>query len=245
MSERSALLEVTDLVVSFGGVRAVDGVSFSVAAGEMHGLIGPNGAGKTSTIDALTGFVPHRGRISFEGRTIDDLPAHERSRAGLTRTFQSLELFDDLTVRENCQVGPRRGAPAEDIDRVLDLFDLTPFADRTPPELSLGHRKLVAVARALASRPRLLLLDEPAAGLDSTDSLLLGEHLRSVIDVGVTVLLVDHDMGLVLGVCDHVTVLDFGRVLASGTPDEIRSNSEVIDAYLGAGTAQHAPGAGT
>jgi branched-chain amino acid transport system ATP-binding protein len=230
------ILEVTDLVVTFGGVRAVDGVTFSVARDELHGLIGPNGAGKTTTIDALTGFVSHRGRIQFEGDALDGLPAHERARAGVARTFQSLELFDDLTVRENCQVGPSRGNRENDVDAALDLFDLGSVAERTPSELSLGHRKLVAVARALASKPRLLLLDEPAAGLDSAESQLLGRHLRAVVESGVTVLLVDHDMGLVLGVCDHVTVLDFGRVLASGPPSEVRADREVIDAYLGAQT---------
>jgi branched-chain amino acid transport system ATP-binding protein len=234
VSARPPILDVTDLVVSFGGVRAVDGVTFSVAPGQLHGLIGPNGAGKTTTIDALTGFVSHRGRIQFEGRALDGLPAHERARAGVARTFQSLELFDDLTVRENCQVGPNRGNRESDVEGALDLFDLRSVGERTPSELSLGHRKLVAVARALASKPRLLLLDEPAAGLDSAESRLFGQHLRAVVESGVTVLLVDHDMGLVLGVCDHVTVLDFGRVLASGPPSEVRADREVIDAYLGA-----------
>jgi ABC-type branched-subunit amino acid transport system ATPase component len=227
------ILEVDDLVVAFGGVRAVDGVSFEVRPGRLHGLIGPNGAGKTTTIDALTGFVAHRGQVRFRGRDLAGFAAHQRARAGLGRTFQSLELFDDLSVRENCQVGA--GGPAPSVDRALDLLGLATVADRLPRELPLGHRKLVAVARALARRPQLVLLDEPAAGLDSDESAQLGHHLRAVVDQeGITVLLVDHDMGLVLGVCDRVTVLDFGRVLAEGTPEDVRSNHEVIDAYLGA-----------
>jgi branched-chain amino acid transport system ATP-binding protein len=242
------LLAASDLVVTFGGVRAVDGVTFAVAPGELHGLIGPNGAGKTTTLDALTGFVDHAGRIDFDGQDVTDLAPHARARAGLARTFQSLELFDDLTVHENCQIATlptgvrpllrdllrRPGPTSSDVEWALDLFDLGEVAERRPDELSLGHRKLVAVARALAARPRLLLLDEPAAGLDSDESAVLGAHLRAVVNEGVTVVLVDHDMGLVLGVCDRVTVLDFGRVLATGSAEQIRSDTAVIDAYLGA-----------
>jgi branched-chain amino acid transport system ATP-binding protein len=243
------LLEAYDLVVRFGGVTAVDHISLAVPEGGLIGLIGPNGAGKTTTIDALTGFVAHGGRILLAGRSIDDAHAHERARAGLVRTWQSLELFDDLTVRENCDVAtvPQHLAsfgqdlvrPGRDIDRAstdeaIELLGLGDVIDRHPTELSLGRRKLVAVARALAQRPRLLLLDEPAAGLDSTESLALGAKLREVVDHGVAMLLVDHDMGLVLGVCDRVAVLDFGRVIAAGTPAEIRADDRVIDAYLGA-----------
>ncbi len=223
------LLWVSDLSVTFGGVRAVSEVSFEVASESLHGLIGPNGAGKTTTLDALTGFVPHEGRVAFDGRDITALSPHDRARAGLVRTFQSLELFDDLTVRENCLVGGS--------DAPLDGLGLGDLADRLPRELSLGHRKLVALARALSSSPRLVLLDEPAAGLDSDESAQLGERLRAIVADGVTIVLIDHDMGLVLGVCDHVTVLDSGRVLASGSPSEIRGNPEVIDAYLGAASS--------
>jgi branched-chain amino acid transport system ATP-binding protein len=224
-----ALLSVRDLTVHFGGVRAVDGISFDVREHQLHGLIGPNGAGKTTTLDALTGFVSGDGRVLFDGHDLDGLAPHQRARLGLVRTFQSLELFDDLTVRENCLVAGS--------DHPLDQLGLRDFAERRPTELSLGHRKLVAVARALASAPRLLLLDEPAAGLDTAESAAFGDALRSLVDAGTTVLLIDHDMGLVLGVSDHVTVLDFGRVIANGTPTEIRSDATVIDAYLGAATS--------
>jgi branched-chain amino acid transport system ATP-binding protein len=243
------LLEATDLGVRFGGVVAVDELSLSIAACSLVGLIGPNGAGKTTTIDALTGFVPHRGQIRLDGEGIDDLTAHERARRGLVRTWQSLELFDDLTVRENCQVAavpqrlaaiahdlirPGRPIDASAADDAIELLDLGTIVHRRPSELSLGERKLVAVARALAQRPRLLLLDEPAAGLDSDESLALGERLRSLLALDIAILLVDHDMGLVLSVCDQLAVLDFGRLIAFGTPAEIRTDQRVIDAYLGA-----------
>jgi branched-chain amino acid transport system ATP-binding protein len=254
------VLEVIDLTVSFGGIRAVDELSFAIGAGELVGLIGPNGAGKTTAVDAVTGFVPHRGRIRLGDDDLTELPAHERARRGLARTWQSLELFDDLTVRENCRVAAERGgwrrfvrelvrpdapdgrghaaggatAPGSDEVRwAIDLVGLGPDVDRHPTELPLGRRKLVAVARALAAGPRVVLLDEPAAGLDTDESRAFGEHLAAVVDHGVSVLLIDHDMGLVLEVCERVLVLDFGRLVAEGPPAEIRRDPRVIDAYLG------------
>jgi branched-chain amino acid transport system ATP-binding protein len=245
----SALLDVDSLVVRYGGLNAVDGVSMSVEPGTLVGLIGPNGAGKTTFVDALTGFVTTAGgAITYNGRRIDRAPPHQRARRGLVRTFQSIELFEDLTVRENVlaaaeqshwwsmladAVAPRRGGTPADVDWALGLLGLDDCRGRLPSELSQGRRKLVGVARALASRPTLLLLDEPAAGLDTGESRMLGGHLRDVLQHGITVLLVDHDMGLVLGVCDTLWVLDYGRVIANGTPDEIRRNQDVIAAYLG------------
>ena len=243
------LLQAIDLSVRFGGVVALDRVSLSVGRRSLVGLIGPNGAGKTTTIDALTDFVPHGGEITLDGRRLDPLVAHERARLGLVRTWQSLELFDDLTVRENCEVAavpqrlgaraldavrPRRPVDTDAVDEAIELLGLGGRAGRRPTELSLGERKLVAVARALAQRPRVLLLDEPAAGLDATESAALGDRLRSLLDLDLAILLVDHDMGLVLSVCDEVVVLDFGRVLASGPPRQIRADDRVIEAYLGA-----------
>jgi branched-chain amino acid transport system ATP-binding protein len=245
----SDLLVAAGLRVTYGGVVAVDGVDLAVPAGNVVGLIGPNGAGKTSMIDALTGYhAPSAGRVTFDGRDITAMRAHLRARLGLVRTFQSVELFDDLTVEENLLVASQRMGvlkalrdlllpigqhPREDVDWALDLCGLADVADRYPSELSFGRRKLVGVARALAQRPRLVLMDEPAAGLDTDESQELGRHLRALPEAGVTVLLVDHDMGLVLSVCDEVVVLDFGRVIARGTPEQIRGDEAVVAAYLG------------
>jgi branched-chain amino acid transport system ATP-binding protein len=244
-----SLLEVEGLRVVFGGVAAVDDVSFAVEEGSLVGLIGPNGAGKTTCIEALTGFVsPASGTVRFLGHDVTGVPPHRRARQGLVRTFQSVELFDDLTVRDNLRAAanrrniwqslgdlfaPRWHGDDTAIDRALDVVGLRDAADTLPGELSQGQRKLAGVARALACRPRMVLLDEPAAGLDGTETLALGRRLRDVVDDGVTILLVDHDMGLVLGTCDRIVVLDFGRVLAEGTPDQIRRDDRVVAAYLG------------
>jgi branched-chain amino acid transport system ATP-binding protein len=254
----SALLDVRGLRVAFGGVVAVDDVSFQVDEGTLVGFIGPNGAGKTTCIEALTGYVPHAtGRVVFDDHDLGGLAPHRRARLGLVRTFQSVELFDDLTVRDNLRaaanrrtwwqslgdlVAPRWHDDESAIDDALELLGLTDVADALPAELPQGQRKLAGVARALTCRPRLVLLDEPAAGLDTVESVELGERLRAVVDRGVSVLLVDHDMGLVLGICDRVIVLDFGRVIAQGAPEEIRSNADVIAAYLGDDVAAAAPG---
>lgn len=243
------LLEVTDLRVTYGGVVAVDDVSLRVDSGEVVGLIGPNGAGKSSFIDGLTGYLPGRGgHVEFEGQSLDRLPTHAVARRGLVRTFQSVELFDDLTVEENLLVAaerpgfgsmlrdlilPSRPHGVEDVAWARRLCELDDVAHRYPQELSHGRRKLVGVARALAQRPRLVLMDEPAAGLDSEESLAFGRRLRSLPGHGVSVLLVDHDMGLVLGTCDRIVVIDFGRVIAEGTPEQIRNDPAVVEAYLG------------
>jgi branched-chain amino acid transport system ATP-binding protein len=243
------LLEVTDLRVAYGAVVAVDNVSLSLDTGEIVGLIGPNGAGKSSFIDALTGAMRGRGgSVTFEDRSLDRLPPHAVARRGLVRTFQSVELFDDLTVRENLLVAaeqptllsslrdlivPSKPHGVEDVAWAAGICDLDEVLDRFPRELSHGQRKLAGVARALAKRPRLVLMDEPAAGLDTEESVAFGKRLRSLPSHGVSVLLVDHDMELVLGVCDRILVLDFGKVIATGTPEEIRKNDRVIEAYLG------------
>ena len=246
----TALLDVHGLGVRFGGVRALDDVDLTVGEGALIGLIGPNGAGKTTLIDALTGFVPASGRITFAGRRISGLPAHRRARAGLGRSWQSVELFDDLTIMENLRVAadrqrpremlselvrPRRTAAEAGVVEALGLLEIGDLADRMPTELTQGQRKLAGVARALAARPRLVCLDEPAAGLDTNESVMLGRHLRRIVDGGTSMLLVDHDMDLVFGSCDLVYVLEFGRVIAVGPPAEVRADREVIAAYLGGG----------
>ncbi len=230
------LLEVRDLTVRYGGVVAVDNVSLSVHEGQIVGLIGPNGAGKTTTIDALCGFHGCEGTVLLDGRDIGGCAPHVRASLGLARTFQLAGVSDDLTVAENIEVGQQRssGRAAELLDRILDDLGLTAMRDLQVSMLSQGQRQLVSVARALAGEPRLLLLDEPAAGLDSTESLWLAERLRAVRDGGVTILLVDHDMSLVLNLCDSIDVLDFGALIAHGTPEQIRHNDVVSTAYLGA-----------
>ena len=244
------LLTVTGLSVVYGGVRALHSFDFMVRSGTLTGLIGPNGAGKTTCIDALTGFVEHStGQVCFDGTSLDGMPPHARARHGLVRTFQAVELFDELTVAENLAVAadqPRWWTPAADlvwptrdtgaqpaIDRALELLDIDELAGRYPGELSNGQRRLVGVARALAAEPKLVLLDEPAAGLDSAESLDLGRRLQRLVDHGVTILLIDHDMSLVLNVCDELYVLDFGHCIASGSPEEISRDEAVIAAYLG------------
>ncbi len=247
------LLSVAGAGVRYGSVVAVDDVSFEVRGGEIVGLIGPNGAGKTTLIDAVSGFATASGRFDLGGRQLRSLKPHMRSRNGLGRTFQGIELYDDLSVRENVEVGTtaaryaararestarhngnERAAPSHaDIDLFLNILHLQDVSDAPVKELSVGQRQLVSVARALAGRPRVVLLDEPAAGLDSTESRWLGERLRAIRDAGITIVMVDHDMNLVLDVCDRIVVLDLGKVIASGTPQEIQRNPDVTKAYLG------------
>jgi len=237
------VLATEGLSVAFAGVHALRDVSFEIGEGELVGLIGPNGAGKTTFVDAVTGFVASSGRVTLDGRDLRGLPPHERAALGLARTWQSGELFDDLLVEENLAVAQDR-SPAwriafrdrtdkQAIDAALALFDLGWAAKASPADLSQGHRKLVGVARALAAKPRLLLLDEPAAGLDTTESQALGAHLRAVADRGQSTLLIDHDMGLVLSICDRVVVLEFGKLIADGKPEVVSRDPRVVAAYLG------------
>ena len=242
------VLRTAGVSVNFGGVRALVDVDLDVGDAQLVGLIGPNGAGKTTFIDAISGFVPSRGRIELDGRDISGLAPHRRARLGLARTWQSVELFDDLTVRENLTVASHHpsvlstlremvsgtSVSTEDADAALELIGLESLAEAMPNELSQAQRKLVGIARALVAKPRVICLDEPAAGLDTNESAQLAGRLRQVVDGGTAMLLVDHDMGLVLGISDHVVVLEFGDVIARGAPDEVRRDQRVIEAYLGA-----------
>jgi branched-chain amino acid transport system ATP-binding protein len=253
------VLRSSGVSVSFGGVHALQDVGLEVGEGQLVGLIGPNGAGKTTFIDAISGFVRCRGQVELDQRDLTALPPHARARRGLARTWQSIELFEDLTVRENLAVAAHRPSPwhtfrelfsRRDVETpamgsALDLLGLEPYVDVMATELSQGQRKLVGVARALAAEPRLLCLDEPAAGLGSEESGQLGRHLRAVVDAGTSMLLVDHDMGLVLSVCDRVVVLEFGQVIAAGPPEEVRRDSRVIAAYLGSAASRVQPNGGT
>lgn len=256
------LLETHDLTVSYGGLHANSNVNIKVEKGKLTGLIGPNGAGKTTFIDAITGFTNiSSGRAEFKGNDLAGVSPAMRARDGLVRTFQSLELFEDLTVWENLIVMAeqnhwwsfladvfkpnRRLGVEEQAEWAMNFLGLAEWRDRLTLDLSHGQRKLVSVARGLAAKPELLLLDEPAAGLDTVESQQLGSHLRDILDEDITLFLIDHDMGLVLSVCDYIYVLDFGKIIAEGTPEEVRKNPEVIKAYLGesAGEIQAQEGA--
>ena len=248
----TAVLRATDVSVRFGGVQALADVDLEVGDGELVGLIGPNGAGKTTFVDAVTGFVPYSGRIELDAGDLERLSPHSRAVRGLARTWQSTELFDDLTVRENLAVASRRpslwqvakelfGTTATDsgaVDDALELVELGWAAELMPGDLSQGQRKLVGVARAIVMEPRLLCLDEPAAGLDTSESEELGRQLRALADKGHSMLLIDHDMGFVLSVCDRIYVLEFGKVIASGPPATVRKDERVITAYLGSAAAE-------
>jgi branched-chain amino acid transport system ATP-binding protein len=242
-------LRAERLTVRYGGVVANSEVDLEVRPGEIVGLIGPNGAGKTTFVDAVTGFTRSEGQVTLDGERLDGLRPHLRRRRGLSRTWQSGELFGNLTVTQNVAVATRPGGlatlfrdiflPRRRIDpsvaRALELVGLADDADKLARDLSLGQQKLVGVARALVGTCKLLLLDEPAAGLDSSESLEFAERLRTVVrDQGSGVLLIDHDMSLVLGVCDRVYVLEFGKLIfRGGTPDEARTDPAVVAAYLG------------
>ncbi|WP_024795306.1 branched-chain amino acid ABC transporter permease/ATP-binding protein [Tomitella biformata] len=244
-ADAPTVLELRGISVRYGGVVAVDDVTISVPKGAVVGLIGPNGAGKTTLIDAISGFAPSTGDVLLGDRKIDALQPHQRIRSGLGRTFQAIELYDDLSVGENVRVGltaARHGIGADKderadeagrLDRVFTLLGLSEVRERPAGELSQGQRQLVSIARALVGDPEVLLLDEPAGGLDTSESQWLGEKLRQIRDHGVTLVMVDHDMSLVLGLCDQIHVLNFGEIIASGTPAEIRADRTVAKAYLG------------
>ncbi|WP_369211286.1 ABC transporter permease subunit [Streptomyces flavofungini] len=234
-------LTARDITVRYGGVVAVQGVSLDVCPGEIVGLIGPNGAGKTSLLDALTGFARCEGSVELGDHALTGSGPHRRHRAGLSRTWQAAELFDDLNVFDNVRVAerrsgtPARGAAADaDAAWAMRLLGIEDLAAKRPAQISAGHRKLVGLARALAGRPSVVLSDEPAAGLDSAESRALGARLTSVAAQGIGVVLIEHDLALVLDICDRVYVLHEGALIAVGTPEHIRRDEAVIRAYIGA-----------
>lgn len=248
------LLEVDALSREFGGLRAVDDLSFSVEAGTIHAVIGPNGAGKTTVFNLVTGvYKPTSGRVIFDGVDGTGLSPSLLARRGMSRTFQNLQIFFNMTARENIMVGRHRHldsrvlpsllharrivradkAARAEAAELMAYVGLEGYLDADADQLPYGALKRLEIARALATRPKLLLLDEPAAGLNGTETREIMALIQKIAASGVTVLLVEHDMKLVMGISNHILVLDYGRKLAEGTAEEVRANPEVIAAYLG------------
>jgi branched-chain amino acid transport system ATP-binding protein len=237
------LLQTLEVTVRFGGVTALDTVNVDAESGRVTGLIGPNGAGKTTLFNVVTGLQsPTGGQVVIDGTEVTGMPVHRRARLGVARTFQRLEIFGSLTVRENIQVAGeirrRWGRQRFDVDEqtgaILELIGLDRVADAAANTLPTGLARLTELGRALATQPRLLLLDEPGSGLDSSESEAFGRLLGDLAAEGLAVLLVEHDMDLIMDVCGWIHVLDFGVHLAQGTPDQIRRDPRVQEAYLGA-----------
>ena len=238
-----ALLEVAGVTVRFGGVTAVDDASFAVDGGTITGLIGPNGAGKTTLFNVISGLQPPTaGRVRFGNHDVTRSSVNSRARAGIGRTFQRLEAFGSLTVRENVLVAREiksgvRGwlgrRPNAIVDQLIERVGITKYADQRADSVPTGVARLLEIARALAIEPRLLLLDEPSSGLDEAETDNFGALLRELAAHGTAILMVEHDMDLVMSVCDLIHVLEFGRVIATGTPAEIRADRKVQAAYLG------------
>ncbi len=255
------MLEVTGLAKRFGGIRALDGVDFRIDRGELVGIIGPNGSGKTTLFNVITGiYRPDRGGVAMEGESIAGLPPHRISRKGIARTFQNIRLFPNLTVMDNVRIAHHpyvRYGPAaaifraesfyreerrirEQVEEYLALFSLQDRRKELAKNLPYGDQRKLEIARALAACPKLLLLDEPAAGMNPSEVRKLMEFVLDIrARFSLTVLLIEHQMRLVMGICERLVVLDFGQVIARGIPSEIRKDPLVIEAYLGRGTSSN------
>jgi branched-chain amino acid transport system ATP-binding protein len=255
------ILETDRLSIAFGGVRAIDGVSISIASGQVFSIIGPNGSGKTTLLNLVSGiYMPHDGSIRLAGDTVTGLAPDQLARRGLSRTFQNLQIFARMSVLQNVMVGRHRHertgiladlmhwpsvtrqnrATREAARAALARVGLADAGDRAAGSLAYGALKRLEIARALASEPAVLLLDEPAAGCNPVETQEIDHVIRSIVKDGITVVLVEHDMRLVMNISDRVHVLARGRTLAEGTPEQVRSNAEVIEAYLGVHGSQEA-----
>jgi len=250
-----SLLETKNLGITFGGLRAVDNFTVSIEQGELVGLIGPNGAGKTTIFNMLTGvYLPTDGQVLIDGKLVNGKKPYQIVGLGLGRTFQNIRLFSDLTVIDNIKIAfhkdmtyttfagvfrlPKYWKEEAEIDKkareLLGLFDMEEDAESLASNLPYGKRRKLEICRALATNPKLLLLDEPAAGMNPQETKELMETIHFIKEkFKVTILLIEHDMALVMGICERLIVIDYGRIIATGTPDEIKANKKVIGAYLG------------
>ena len=249
--KESQLLSLTEVSKNFGGLRAVNDLSLDVSEGYIYGLIGPNGAGKTTVFNLITGVYPcSSGSIFLEDVTLTELKSHRIARMGISRTFQTIRLFQSMTTWENVLIGQnylsksgirgilpiRRSQELEltrQAEEALKVLGLWEMRDRKAVTLPYGSQRKVEIARAIAAQPKLLLLDEPTAGMNIRETKDLLGVLSKIHDLGITILVIEHDMRVVMGICDHIFVLNFGQKIAEGTPAEIRQNEEVLEAYLG------------
>lgn len=252
------LLEVKDVSKRFGGLQALSDVNLTIMQGEIYGLIGPNGAGKTTFFNTITGlYIPDTGSFKLNGESYEPKSVHEVTKAGIARTFQNIRLFGNMSVLENVMVGRHVRTNAgifgaifrnkatrdeeqkitEDAYQLLEYVGIERYADYTAKNLSYGHQRRLEIARALATNPHLLALDEPAAGMNATEKVELRALLEKIQADGKTILLIEHDVKLMMGLCNKITVLDYGKIIAQGLPESVRNNPQVIEAYLG--TSEH------
>ena len=251
-----SLLALDDVTIRFGGLTAVDSLNLEVKQGEILALIGPNGAGKSTVFNLITGiYKPTNGKIALEGKSLAGIQTHKIAEMGITRTFQTIRLFSELTVLDNVKIGAHcrgkaglfqaftrlPGMKREEAElteksmEALEFLDLAAKWEEKAKNLSYGEQRRLEIARALVSRPKILLLDEPAAGMNPQEKVVLVAMIRRIRETGITIFLVEHDMKLIMGISERIAVLDYGKKIAEGTPLEVRSNKAVIEAYLGSG----------